>query len=100
MKPGSAPACCNTHASSALEVVLPWVPTMTARRRSAMKNRISASGIEQYGIPAASIASISSLPRDIALPTTTRSGRGSRFAARKPSATGISREASSVLIGG
>ena len=61
---------------------------------------ISASGIEQYGIPDSSIASTSGLPRDMALPTTTRSGRGLRFSARNPSITEMQSDARMVLIGG
>ena len=65
-------------------MVLPCVPATISTRRPFRKKCHSASGIERYGIDDASSATASGLPGTIALPTTTRSGAGERFAGENP----------------
>ena len=59
--------------SSDVVVVLPCVPAMTIERAPQRKCSRMASGSEQYRILRSSTSSSSGLPREIALPTTTRS---------------------------
>ena len=62
----------------ALVVVLPCVPATATTFRFFRMFAYSHSGPEVYGRRFSNIASTSSFPRESALPTTTRSGRGDR----------------------
>ncbi len=81
-------------------VVFPCVPVTTSRSRSTRNSSWINCAIEFIGIRSSSTRSNSGLPREIAFPTTTRSGRGSRFSARYGSITAIPIAASWSLIGG
>ena len=63
---------------SAVVVVLPWVPVTTTERLPRIKKSRSTSGSDRYGIRRERTASASGLPRETALPMTTKSGGGTR----------------------
>ncbi len=63
----------SSHPVSDVVVVLPCVPAMTIERAPQRKCSRIASGSEQYRILRSSTSSSSGLPREMALPTTTRS---------------------------
>ena len=81
-QPGSRPAPRSTVARKVAEVVLPCVPATTTGKRSGRHSHSSASGSEIVEIPCTRAAIASGFFAGIALPITTRSGRGSRFSAR------------------
>ena len=72
---GSRPARSSACASRLVVVVLPWVPATTTARRPAapMKASPSSAAPLVIGWPRSSTTSTSGLPRDKALPITTRS---------------------------
>ena len=72
--PGARPQASSIHASIAVVVVLPCVPATANTRRVASTFSPIHCGPEMYGRRASSMYSIAALPRDIALPTMTRSG--------------------------
>ena len=68
------------HANMLVVVVLPCVPATTSDSRPARNSSCSTAAIDVNGIRASSTNSSSTLPREMALPTITRSGLGVRFA--------------------
>ena len=70
---GSSLPCVSSHPVSDVVVVLPCVPARTIDRDPQRKWSRTTSGSEQYRIFFSSTVSSSGLPREIALPTTTRS---------------------------
>ena len=82
-------AVSKIHARMLVVVVLPCVPQITKRSRPCRNSSWMSAAIEVIGIRSSSTTSSSGLPREIALPTTTRSGRGSRFFAAYGSRIGM-----------
>gem|GEM_PF-6820011 len=81
-------------------VVLPWVPQTMRRSRLARNSSWMRAAMEVMGMRASSTNSSSGLPREMALPTTTRSGRGSRLVALKGSMMGMPSSRSWSDMGG
>ena len=81
-------------------VVLPCVPPTTRTSLPRRNSSCRICGSEQNGIRWSRMCSSSTLPREMALPTTTMSGRGARFAAAKGCATGMLSEARKSDMGG
>src|SRR5207253_2137643 len=76
---GSIPADWNIQASIEVVVVLPCVPATTRDSRVRRKSSCKTCGNERNGMRSSRTDSSSGLPREIALPTTTTSGRDERF---------------------
>src|SRR5258707_336869 len=72
-------AVSKIHASMLVVVVLPCVPQITNRSRPCRNSSWMSAAIEVMGMRSLRTTSTSALPRDMPLPTTTRSGRGSTF---------------------
>ena len=86
---GPGPPCASSHPASAVVVVLPCVPATTIDRAPHRNCSRTASGSEQYRILRSSTSSSSGLPREMALPTTTRSRSVVMCAASYPSRIGM-----------
>src|SRR6266852_563672 len=77
---GFLPAVSKSQASIAVVVVLPCVPLTTMECLPGRNSYSRISGRERCGSLRSSISSTSAFPREMALPTTTRSGAGVRLA--------------------
>ena len=82
-KDGSRPALRRRCDVNADVVVFPCVPAITMQCLLPIPNSAMASGIEMCGIPASRMACASGFTSRMTLPTTTRSGRGSKFSGLK-----------------
>jgi len=80
---GFRPAEWNIHASIEVVVVLPCVPATASTSLLCRNSWCRIWGSEQNGMRSSRTCSNSTLPRDTTFPTTTRSGRGSRFEGEK-----------------
>ncbi len=99
-KSGESPARSSTHETIEVVVVFPCVPATTTEWRPRISSSLIVAAADVYGIRASSTCSTSAFPRGMALPTTTRSGIGSRCAGSYPLRTGMPSSASIVDIGG
>src|ERR1035438_4290420 len=99
-KEGCRPAVSKIHASIEVVVVLPCVPATTSTSLPSRNSSCRICGSEQKGIRWSRRYSNSTLPRESALPTNTRSGCGCRFASTKGCATGIPSDSRKVDMGG
>ena len=90
----------NSHANREDVVVLPCVPAITRRSLPARNSSNTTRAIDSNGTRWSSMYSSSTLPREIAFPTITRSGLGSRFFSLNGCATGMLSDARKSDIGG
>ena len=81
-------------------VVLPWVPATTSDVLPRMNSSASSAGRLVIRCLRSSTASTSGLPRDSALPITTRSASSGTFAAAYGDRTGMPSSWSCVDMGG
>src|ERR1051326_6217027 len=97
---GLSPALWKIHDSIDVVVVLPWVPATTSTSFPLRNSSCKICGIEQNGMRVSGKCSSSKFQRDIALPTTTKSGRGLRFSGAKGWETAIPKDSRNPDIGG
>src|SRR5687767_15576594 len=97
---GSRPPCTRSHPVNEVVVVFPCVPAITIERELHRKCSRTASGSEQYRSLRSRTASSSTLPREIALPTTTSPILLLMCSALYPLRVRIFSDARNVLIGG
>src|SRR5437867_4207719 len=99
-KDGFVPATSKIHESIDVVFVLPCVPATTTTSLPTKNSSCNNCGNEQNGMRWSSTCSSSTLPREIALPTTTRPGLGLRFSAENGCETGMLSDCKKSDIGG
>jgi hypothetical protein len=97
---GFSPASSRIHVSSAVVVVLPCVPATPNTHRPRRMFSASHCGPETNARLRSRTASNRGFPREIAFPTTNRSGSSDNWATSYPETSSIPCSSSWVLIGG